>query len=359
MSEVLRTISDELNALQHDGLIWQNQEYTFETKVIVDLAGLWAITPLDCDYLRNLDIEFCPYCTASCGQAHIFTVDRNGPVKPRVDPFENSMLGCSPTNFIFCGLHMRMRITERLIYLMANELYSAKSKSKFDARIKSAGIEALEKELEKLEITHLKFSPKKKKNQSELYSTDMTGQLRGYELKKLFNSFNNGHEVTNDTWSKIASLEPVTDNADLTVSLWQSWNEIQKYLTRHEPFSPHELQQLNNLIVIFGDAYTRRYSAKRVTPYVHILCAHLVEVLTKHGSIGRYSQEGFEATHKFHRRIFQRASSHRGSRSNVSSILQIFQRIYRLILLRTELKIPPHHSMTFPKLYKYAKQSKT
>lgn len=250
---------------------------------------------------------------------------------------------------------MRMRITERLIHLMANELSSERKKSDGTT---SKGVQAIDDLLASIGIVHLKH--KEKKQPSSVYCVDQKGQIRGYELKLLFNSFVDGEEVVNDTWLKIANLEPLGDKTTkiTTIDLWRSWNAIQKYLTGPGPFSDEQLTQLQQHLTDFGDAYVNRYTRQRVTPYVHILCAHLVEVLKKYKSVGIYAQEGFEATHKFHRRIFQRCSSHRGSRSRISSILQIFQRIYRTIKLRLMLNIAPQYSMTFPLLKSYVKEKK-
>lgn len=355
LSEALKIISEELHHLRSDGLRWRGEEYKFTTKVTVDLAGLWAITPLECDYLHNLDVEFCPYCTVTCAKAHIFGINEADGVRKRIVPLADSILGVQPNNFIFCCLHMRMRITERLLLLMANSLNNAKSKKNESS---SPGVSLLEAVLTELNITHLKFVPKKQTNRSELYSVELSGQLRGYELKNIFRTEidKDGNETA--AWHKIANLEPKITNKAHTWAIWDAWSKIQYYLTSFGPFSEEDISTLVLLLQSFGSEYKQRYLTSRVTPYVHILCSHLVEVIKLHGSVALYANEGFEATHKFHRRIFQRATAHNGSRSRVSSILQTFQRIYRLILLRLHLNIPPQHSMTFPKLHKYSKQTK-
>ena len=41
-----------------------------------------------------------------------------------------------------------------------------------------------------------------------------------------------------------------------------------------------------------------------MTPYVHLLCSHIVEIIKRYGSLSLFNQENFEAIHQAHKIIF-------------------------------------------------------
>ncbi len=171
------------------------------------------------------------------------------------------------------------------------------------------------------------------------------GEVSGHEIHLLFENID-----------RIVEFEPEEGWRDTVREMWNYWRQIQFYLLSADATEIiNRIQALPSLLDNFYYTYARRYTFKAVTPYIHILCAHLVPVLLQHGSIGLYSQESFEATHKYHRRIFQRGSSHNGGKSKLLSSKQILQRIYRTIQLRIDLNIPPNYSATFPKLSAYVR----
>ena len=146
-----------------EGIVWKDQKYDIITKIVVDLKGLWSITDLDCDYLNHLEKEFCPHCTATCGTAYAFTVD-DITICRRTN-LNKALLGCDPKNTIFCGLHAKMRVTEKLLLLMANQLDSAtQTKGRFFDPKKyrpNASMEELNEVLKANNITHFKIKKKK------------------------------------------------------------------------------------------------------------------------------------------------------------------------------------------------------
>jgi len=69
-----------------------------------------------------------------------------------------------------------------------------------------------------------------------------------------------------------------------------------------------------------------------MTPYVHILKHHTVQILKNHGSISKFSQQGFEACHRWHRILYGNSTNHDGCRLafRVSSMEQILIKVYRM-----------------------------
>ncbi len=325
----LANLNQQLASLRQTGFHWKERQLRISTKVIVDLAAFWALSDeLACNIISNTDPEFCPYCYAKCSQRARLDIRRRGSLP--------LLLDCLPKNFIFCALHMRVRITERLIQMLAHSLKG----------IDTRKIEQLNALIVSLDIHHYKMTVKGKKTATDAdpsCKVEQQGELRGHEIQLILQNF-----------QKFAELEPDETKRTLTLTTWICWSKIQYYLLASE-IQPAELLALKAHLTDFWNCYCRRYTATLVTPYIHILVAHLEEVLAEHKSVGRYSQEGFEATHKFHRRIFQRGSSHNGGLLRKPASLQILQRIYRAIDLRIQLNLPPQYASTFPKLQQFAK----
>lgn len=107
--------------------------------------------------------------------------------------------------------------------------------------------------------------------------------------------------------------------------------------------STDEIQftELSDKLKTFIDTFIKLYTIKQVTPYIHIVVAHTESLLKQHGSIGKFSQQGFEATHKWQKLIYYNATWHDGSiyshktkeSIKTSSIVQIIQKIYRVHFL--------------------------
>lgn len=198
-------------------------------------------------------------------------------------------------------------------------------------------------------MQHLQFKTKGKKTKKDTDPScriERQGELRGHELKLIF-----------DNIEKL-SISREDERQEKYNKVWISWKKIQYFLLQTKRTDILDrIGRLPDLLNIFFTNYIDTFGLEAVTPYIHILCAHLTQILLQHGgSVAQYSQEGFEATHKFHRRIFQRATSHNGGSTRKAASLQILHRVYRTILLRLKLNIAPHHSATFPKLKAYTKK---
>ena len=92
----------------------------------------------------------------------------------------------------------------------------------------------------------------------------------------------------------------------------------------------------------FGQKYFSVYSKKSVTPYLHILICHsplILERMRKFGlTINDMGQQGFEATHKYHKRIKERSTT-----ACASTLEQTIVYHYRLLML--ELHTQFNHNM--------------
>jgi len=70
-----------------------------------------------------------------------------------------------------------------------------------------------------------------------------------------------------------------------------------------------------------------------ITPYIHIIHKHAVQILGRHGSLSKFSQQGFEACHRWHRILYNSCTNHGGYRKDpkfrVDAMHMILTRIYR------------------------------
>ena len=92
----------------------------------------------------------------------------------------------------------------------------------------------------------------------------------------------------------------------------------------------------------FGKKYNSTFSKKSVTPYLNIIICHsapILERLSKFGlSINDLGQQGFEATHKYHKRIKERTTT--ACRSTLEQTM-----LYHYRLLMLELHTQYNHNM--------------
>jgi hypothetical protein len=88
---------------------------------------------------------------------------------------------------------------------------------------------------------------------------------------------------------------------------------------------------------IFGQTFADELGILRATPYVHTVVCHSVMLMGFTKGLGYFSQQGFEAHHKWQKRVFDRASSKDGKPKfgkQRSSIEQILEKFYRLKVLK-------------------------
>ncbi len=102
---------------------------------------------------------------------------------------------------------------------------------------------------------------------------------------------------------------------------------------------------MNNVIL--------RWTARHVTPYIHIFVCHIPELLRKIAPIpfNLFSQQGFEATHKWHKSIYYHSTNLDGKVSTkkitTNSLEQIFLKIYRIHFIEMFLQSKQKDLSTF------------
>lgn len=98
-----------------------------------------------------------------------------------------------------------------------------------------------------------------------------------------------------------------------------------------------------------GQLYLDVYEKDHVTPYIHILVCHTISLMKQLDiPLESLSQQGFEATHKWHKSIYFHSTSHDGcvgkKRFVTSSIKQILGNSYSMNeLINSTVKIYRMH----------------
>jgi hypothetical protein len=116
--------------------------------------------------------------------------------------------------------------------------------------------------------------------------------------------------------------------------LWRSWKTLSRIISDTNIYRGEELQQkINQFSTIaqtFGQDIIHRWSDEAISsPYFHIVIQHSTSMLNLHGSIGYFGQQGFEAAHQWHRRLWWSATCRNGGNGGTTVILQMLTRIYR------------------------------
>lgn len=103
--------------------------------------------------------------------------------------------------------------------------------------------------------------------------------------------------------------------------VWNMWQHIVHFVDSNTKPTPEFRQLLDN----FGNGLIDTYEWKILTPYTHILVHHCAAVMDRFGNIPKYSQEGFEAANKLHKKIAQRSTDHSKSKSVQQQVLHLYR----------------------------------
>jgi hypothetical protein len=100
--------------------------------------------------------------------------------------------------------------------------------------------------------------------------------------------------------SKASDIDTSSSNADFgqkVQKLLGSWRQIYKILPTA---SDTDLEALQSLLDDFGQSYIDVFG-DLITPYIHILVCHTVQLIRNHGPLGRYEQQGLENSINIHK----------------------------------------------------------
>jgi hypothetical protein len=308
--ELSRNLVEEMKELRNEGFTWNGMRREFDFFLAADLKMIWLLTGLS--YLKKLD-QFCTYCKA--------TKEKRADREAQKDMREtlSNIFDIPPNRIVFCTLHATLRITEKLLSILCSRAMQNGVQDEVAAAIRQHCNVKLFSIWKSEKSGEVKFSP-----------------LCGYNLKKLVNNF--------------SSFVPLIENHEQRQlkrdsrhgthwDVWEKWKEILAIFSKKE-FNTVELDDnrtVDTCLQAFFANFCSLVPEDEVTPYIHIVRFHSLQILRQHGSFYPFSQQGLEASNQLHQRLFLHATNRNGTKNQPSSIEQVFLKVYHCIVLQPPL----------------------
>lgn len=80
------------------------------------------------------------------------------------------------------------------------------------------------------------------------------------------------------------------------MQVWKQLQYIMRIVVKYEP-TQEECSTFSSKATQWGNLYIKCFGAPAVTPYIHILCAHVGSFLEQYGSIGKFGNWAAEGLH--------------------------------------------------------------
>ena len=209
-------------------------------------------------------------------------------------------------------LHLFLRISDILINMLILELRRMDGIEKLRSKeFKQSTVKQLN-----IYITYLNMNCKISfhmyvdKESNTLKWRDLTGP----EKLKLFASI------------KIPELFPNLKDADMVQKLWDNFKAIYKILWSDKKLDEKEITDFTTKAKNWITLFTSLYQTRHVTPYMHILVAHIPKFLKDIGSLAPYSQQGLEKLNDEITKDYFKSTNHR----NKGALTQIMLKLNRL-----------------------------
>ena len=300
-----------------------------------DLASLWELTNAKYEYAsaftyilnrwktQDPTSQFCLWCDSPKNKRMLFD-EWFGKVRTVL----TSYFEIPASHIIYCSLHAKLRSICLLRYCFDHQFRIVGKLVKLGAQIAhDSQFKTVEGFIEAVRNAGVKnFDATIPKGAEKVKTPGLTGPKCDKILKA--------------AESIVASFES-EDKIEETTQIWKLCQEILQELEK-ETVAASNLCEFEEKLKKFGRLYVKRFGEEEVTPYIHIVVCHTISILEKHSSIGFFSQQGFESTHKWHKMIFYFSSSHDGKVGRnylhriTSSIDQILTKIYRVHLLKMD-----------------------
>ena len=129
--------------------------------------------------------------------------------------------------------------------------------------------------------------------------------------------------------------------------IWRVWQSIVRMISDIGDISDEQRGVLEEALAEFRSLYQTVYGTKCCTPYFHVITEHTIELLSEHKSIGKFSQQGFEAANRFHRQLYVSSTSHDGGAHPVSSSKQVLQKLFRILFAEAFFELDSNRNQNF------------
>jgi len=176
------------------------------------------------------------------------------------------------------------------------------------------------------------------------WESQKSNSLKTTELsgKKCDKVINNLEAIVNEIFDEAKKSER-NSPYPIIISIVKDWKSIIHTIeSKQTPLSNQEIDSIDSNLASFGDNWVKAFGVVAVTPYVHVMVCHTKSILTAHGSLSLFSQEGFESSHKYQKQIYYRSTCHDGrvskARVQINSIEQILTKVFRMHMMSCKTK---------------------
>ena len=209
-------------------------------------------------------------------------------------------------------LHLFLRISDILINMLILELRRMDGIEKLRTKeFKQSTVKHLNTYITYLNVNcKISFHMYVDKESNVLKWRDLTGP----EKCKLFASI------------KIPELFPDLKNADIVQKLWDNFKVIYKILWSNKKLDENGITDFTTKVTSWITLFTSVYHTRHVTPYMHVLVAHVPKFLKDIGSLAPYSQQGLEKLNDDITKDYFKSTNHR----NKGALSQIMLKLNRL-----------------------------
>ena len=282
--------------LEKNGITIDDVKYEIDFVYCSDLKNVSAVTEKKC------------ICCQNNLQTDIYSIANPWPTTTK------NSFGIALHNHVICILHLKQRIQERLLSYIANVL-TEKEFNVFTENIRKIAKCGSFSWREKTNVPDYD-----NQDIDDQRITDQPNQIKGYQvdlmllnIPTIFENIN--IEITEkDKYIKLLSLW-----RDLLCFIQATNSDIENY--GKELF----LTALQRKVVMFHLALKAVFPNRVVkSQYIHLL-NHLPDLIRRFGSFTRYSNQGFENSHKYHRTLFTRLSNNGGSGTSIMEFILLWQ----------------------------------
>ena len=238
-------------------------------------------------------------------------------------------------DFIFCILHMKVRVMGTLLKYIVRECEQKKTASQT--------AKAMREIVRTFNIT-LKGETVKSTGKKNTKAAKISA-MQGGQVDKILDSIRANSKAVNERteeeshlaakWDAVWTATKIETDKDKRLlpkykSYFTQFTQLYNLLNSKQDVTQQQLETYQQVVTKLAAEWTTHHGLKSVTPYLHILFKHSYAYLKEYKSLRMWSQEAFEASHKRHKQYYAKTNFGGGKNGDPSSaFLQVLQKLYR------------------------------
>ena len=329
LSEAVKDIASEIKSIKFLTIDGQNFNIKFflcaDMKFLAICAGIQAANAtFSCVWCK------CPaeqrhdtsksWCTIEDGARTIDEIKRLALVKNKDLKYgciRQPLFPSIPIDHVIPDiLHLFLRISDILINLLILDLRRMDGIEKFRSQeFKPTTAQNVNRYITYLNVNcKISFHMYVDQDSKNLKWRDLTGP----EKLRLFKAI------------KIVELFPKLKNASKIQQLWNDFKTIYDTLWSDKNMNEMEIKDFTKRATDWMSLFTSVYQTKNVTPYMHVLVAHLPTIMKDHGNIRMFSQQGLEKLNDDITKDYFKSTNHKSGKDSLQQILLKLNRLEHL-----------------------------